>query len=96
MLCRLPYTEAVIQEAMRMSTLTPIGLHHLANKDIQLAGYNLPKVKYFGFDFSEYGFGEDYLCKWNKWMKLVSKRISKYKWASALSGSDIWRQARNY
>ncbi|KAK4328291.1 hypothetical protein Pmani_001275 [Petrolisthes manimaculis] len=44
---RLPYTEAVIQEAMRMSTLTPIGLHHIATKDLQLGGYHVPKGTVF-------------------------------------------------
>ncbi|KAK3874427.1 hypothetical protein Pcinc_020632 [Petrolisthes cinctipes] len=40
---RLPYTDGVINEALRMSSLTPIGIHHLVRTDIQLAGYTIPK-----------------------------------------------------
>lgn len=66
-----------------MSTSTPIGLHHEASKDIQLAGYNFPKVRYHGLGFSTDGFCEDALCKWNIWMLWVSKLLSKYERESA-------------
>ena len=39
----LPYTEAVIQETLRISTSIPFGLFHSALEDIQVAGYTIPK-----------------------------------------------------
>ncbi|XP_042884301.1 cytochrome P450 2L1-like [Penaeus japonicus] len=40
---RLPYTEAVIHEVLRMSSLVPGGVQHCASKDTQFAGYTIPK-----------------------------------------------------
>ena len=39
----LPYTEAVIQEALRISTVLPFGLFHSALEDTEIAGYRIPK-----------------------------------------------------
>lgn len=44
-LYRLHYTEACIHEALRMSSLTPIGIHHMTSADIQMEGYTIPKVR---------------------------------------------------
>lgn len=41
---RLPYTEAVIHEVLRMSSLTVLSLPHMANRDTTLGGYTIPKV----------------------------------------------------
>lgn len=40
---RLPYTEAVIHETLRQSSLVATGVHHVANRDITLGGYTIPK-----------------------------------------------------
>ncbi|XP_068240649.1 cytochrome P450 2L1-like isoform X2 [Palaemon carinicauda] len=40
---RIPYTEAVINEVIRMSSLVNVGLPHSPNKDVILAGYKIPK-----------------------------------------------------
>ena len=39
----LPYAEAVVQEALRISTITPFGLFHSALEDTEIAGYSIPK-----------------------------------------------------
>jgi cytochrome P450 len=39
----LPYTQAVINELLRYSSLVPFSLFHKATKDVQLAGYTIPK-----------------------------------------------------
>ncbi len=42
---RLPYTEAVLMEVMRMSPIAPLAVPHRAMKDTQLQGFTIPKVK---------------------------------------------------
>lgn len=39
----LPYTEATLREAMRIDTLVPSGVAHMAMKDTTLRGYDIPK-----------------------------------------------------
>ncbi|XP_055524343.1 probable cytochrome P450 304a1 isoform X2 [Wyeomyia smithii] len=39
----LPYCEAVIREALRIDTLVPSGIPHMATKDTELCGYLIPK-----------------------------------------------------
>ena len=39
----LPYAEAVVQEALRISTIAPFGLFHSALEDTEIAGYTIPK-----------------------------------------------------
>lgn len=41
---RLPYTEAVVHETLRMSSLVPYGAPHTATRDTKFAGYTIPKV----------------------------------------------------
>ena len=40
---QLPYTEALIQELLRISTIGPFGLLHSAVGDTEVAGYRIPK-----------------------------------------------------
>ncbi|KAJ8021152.1 Cytochrome P450 2J5 [Holothuria leucospilota] len=40
---RLPFLQAVIHETQRVSNVAPIGIPHLADKDIKLSGFDLPK-----------------------------------------------------
>ncbi|XP_063867797.1 cytochrome P450 2L1-like [Scylla paramamosain] len=40
---RMPYTEAVINEVMRVCSLVNFGLQHMAASDTQLGGYTIPK-----------------------------------------------------
>ena len=40
---QLPYTEALIQELLRISTIAPFGLLHSALEDTEVAGYRIPK-----------------------------------------------------
>lgn len=40
---RMPYTEAVIHEVLRMSSLASLGIQHMATQDTQFAGYTIPK-----------------------------------------------------
>ena len=39
----LPYTEATISEAFRMSIPVPVHLPHVAERDTKIAGYDIPK-----------------------------------------------------
>ncbi|CAE6343112.1 unnamed protein product, partial [Rhizoctonia solani] len=39
----LPYTDALVQEVMRMCPPVPLGLAHLATEDIEFHGYRIPK-----------------------------------------------------
>ncbi|CAE6512303.1 unnamed protein product [Rhizoctonia solani] len=39
----LPYTDAVVQEVMRMCPPVPLGLSHQATEDIEFHGYRIPK-----------------------------------------------------
>ena len=43
----LPYTEAVLMEAQRLSSIAPFTVPHTAMKDTQLQGYTIPKVSLF-------------------------------------------------
>ncbi|KAG7171699.1 Cytochrome P450 2L1-like 9, partial [Homarus americanus] len=40
---RMPYTEAVIHEILRKSSLAATGVQHVATRDTQLGGYFIPK-----------------------------------------------------
>ncbi|EFX62803.1 hypothetical protein DAPPUDRAFT_67675, partial [Daphnia pulex] len=40
---RLPYTEAVLMEVMRIASITPLAVPHCAMKDTQLQGFTIPK-----------------------------------------------------
>uniref|UniRef100_A0A2C9GVA5 Cytochrome P450 n=1 Tax=Anopheles dirus TaxID=7168 RepID=A0A2C9GVA5_9DIPT len=40
---QLPYCEAVLREALRIDTLVPSGIPHVATVDTQLAGFQIPK-----------------------------------------------------
>nr|CAH0098576.1 unnamed protein product [Daphnia galeata] len=40
---RLPYTEAVLMEVMRMASIAPLAIPHRAMKETQLQGFTIPK-----------------------------------------------------
>jgi cytochrome P450 len=40
---KLPYTNAVLMESMRMATIVPMALPHTATEDIDFKGYTFPK-----------------------------------------------------
>lgn len=41
---RLPYTDAVIHETLRIVSLAQLGAQHIATRDTKLKGYTIPKV----------------------------------------------------
>ena len=41
---RMPYTEAVLMETQRLSSVVPISAPHCASKDTTLDGYDIPKA----------------------------------------------------
>ena len=41
------YLDATLFEIQRKVSLVPLGVHHSALADTKLAGYNIPKVRYF-------------------------------------------------
>lgn len=43
----LVYTEAVLMETLRLSSVVPFTLMHCAMNDTKLQGYSVPKVKRF-------------------------------------------------
>ena len=44
----LPYTEAALMEAQRLSNITPLAVAHKALRDTQLQGYSIPQVYIIG------------------------------------------------
>jgi cytochrome P450 len=42
--CRLPYTEATLQEIQRLGVAAPITIPHVAEEDTICQGYDIPKV----------------------------------------------------
>lgn len=41
--CSMPFTEALIAETLRFSSITPSGVQHKALRDITFRGYTIPK-----------------------------------------------------
>ncbi len=41
---KLPYTQAVLMESMRMASLVPNGLSHSVDEELKFGGYTFPKV----------------------------------------------------
>lgn len=39
----LPYTEASLNEAQRIRSVTPVGIPHGATEDTEICGYHIPK-----------------------------------------------------
>ena len=48
---KLPLTQAVIQETLRLSSTTPLGLPHKATEDSSISGRNVPKDTQILFNF---------------------------------------------
>jgi cytochrome P450 len=44
---QLPYTQSVIHEILRFSSLAPLSIFHNTTKDVQLAGFTIPKNTMF-------------------------------------------------
>lgn len=42
----MPYTDAVIHEIQRFGNIAPLALPHVTNKELQLEGYTVPKVRH--------------------------------------------------
>ena len=40
----MPYTEAVLMEVLRLSSVTPFAVPHQATVDTKLQGYTIPEV----------------------------------------------------
>ncbi|XP_035509345.1 cytochrome P450 2J6-like [Morone saxatilis] len=40
---KLPYTDAVLHEVQRIGNIVPLSLPHITSKEMQLAGYTIPK-----------------------------------------------------
>ncbi len=49
----LPFTDAFITEVMRMSSVAPLGVPHLAMKETQLLGFTIPKVLPSDIEYSK-------------------------------------------
>lgn len=41
--CDMPYTQAVIMESMRLGTIVPLGVPHVAARDTTISGYTIPE-----------------------------------------------------
>ncbi|XP_042884303.1 cytochrome P450 2L1-like [Penaeus japonicus] len=67
----MPYTDAVIHEILRISSLVPFGIMHSANEDTQLAGYTIPKGTAVTSAFSEIHFDSQH---WDQPKKFMPER----------------------
>jgi len=45
-ICSMPYTEAVLYEILRCSSILALGLFHMATEDVEFHGYTIPKGAY--------------------------------------------------
>lgn len=48
----LPYTEAVLMEAQRISSIAPFTVPHFAMADTKLQGHSIPKVTFLYYSTS--------------------------------------------
>ncbi|KAM3919765.1 cytochrome P450 2J4-like [Leptodactylus fuscus] len=55
---RMPYTQAVLQEVLRFSSVVPLGVSHAPIKDIQINGYTIPKGTIIMTDLSSVNYDE--------------------------------------
>ncbi|CAG7732710.1 unnamed protein product, partial [Allacma fusca] len=55
----MPYTEAVINESMRFSTIIPFSIFHKVSEDIEFHGYSIPKDTMIAPNFYTAHFDED-------------------------------------
>lgn len=52
----MPYTEAVVLEALRISSVAPVGILHMATENARLSDYIIPKVSQYYLIFKNYPF----------------------------------------
>uniref|UniRef100_A0A8C5MHY6 Cytochrome P450 2J2-like n=1 Tax=Leptobrachium leishanense TaxID=445787 RepID=A0A8C5MHY6_9ANUR len=56
----MPYTQAVLQEVLRMASIVPLGIPHTNLKEEQLNGYTIPKGTVIITDLSSLNYDETY------------------------------------
>ncbi|XP_053556433.1 cytochrome P450 2J6 [Bombina bombina] len=56
----MPYTQAVLQEVQRFTSVVPLGVAHSPIKDVQLNGFNIPKGTVIITDLSSVHYDEDH------------------------------------
>ncbi|XP_047472192.1 cytochrome P450 2L1-like [Penaeus chinensis] len=67
----MPYTDAVIHEILRITSLVPLGVMHCANEDTQLSGYTIPKGTVITSAFSHIHFDSRH---WEQAEKFMPER----------------------
>nr|XP_027230053.1 uncharacterized protein LOC113821725 [Penaeus vannamei] len=67
----MPYTDAVIHEILRITSLVPLGVMHCANEDTQLSGYSIPKGTIITSAFSHIHFDSRH---WEQAEKFMPER----------------------
>ncbi|XP_063294898.1 cytochrome P450 2J6-like isoform X1 [Pelobates fuscus] len=56
----MPYTQAVLQEVQRFTTIVPLGVAHTSQNDIELNGFSIPKGTFIITDLSSLHRDETY------------------------------------
>lgn len=71
---KLPYLQAVISESLRIANVAPFGAPHVAEKDLEMFGYDVPKgtmfiVNYGGIFFNEENYPDPKLFQPERFME---------------------------
>lgn len=61
---KLPYLQATISESLRLANVAPFGAPHVANKDLEMFGYDVPKGTMFMANYGGIFFDESKYPNW--------------------------------
>ncbi|CAG7822225.1 unnamed protein product [Allacma fusca] len=79
----LPFVEATIAESMRLGTIVPLGLFHVADQDAKIRGFDVPKGTWllcplYGFHYDEKYFPNPEEFKPERFLSPDGKKFQKH------------------